>query len=148
MSKPILAIISHTAHYMTNSGEIRGWGPTISEINHLTEVFSKIYHIAPLHKTNCPESALPYNYGKIEFVALKPSGGKGLINKAGILLAMPKNMAIIHNICQKADWVQFRAPTNLGLYVLPYLSLRNKPNRWVKYAGNWAQENPPFSYSP
>jgi glycosyltransferase involved in cell wall biosynthesis len=33
------------------------------------------------------------------------------------------------------------------MYIIPYLSFRKRPKKWFKYAGNWTQQNPPFSYS-
>ena len=41
-----LAIISHTEHYPNQDGDIVGWGPTITEINHLLDRFEEIYHVA------------------------------------------------------------------------------------------------------
>ncbi len=141
----ILTIISHTPHYLSDN-EIVGWGPTISEINNLTNLFSKIYHVAPLYKEESPESSLPYNSKKIIYVPIEPSGGNGIIKKLKIFLKMFNNLVRIHNSCNLSDWVHFRAPTNLGLYVLPYLLIIRKKKYWIKYAGNWNQTNAPLSY--
>ena len=140
-----LAIISHTPHFK-NNGTILGWGPTVREINYLRNIFDKIYHIAPLYKGHPSESYIEYLNEDIKFVPIKPSGGSTLKNKINIFLTFPSNLSIIHKICKKIDWIQFRSPTNLGLYVLPYLKLFNKKKYWVKYAGNWKQINPPVSY--
>ncbi|MDQ3020525.1 MAG: glycosyltransferase family 4 protein [Bacteroidota bacterium] len=140
-----LAIISHTPHYKKN-GVVVGWGPTVREINHLTNLFDEIYHIAPLHKEEAPASSLPYESDGINFIPLKPYGGVKFSDKISILTTSLNNLGIIKKILDKVDWVQFRAPTSMGLYVLPYLSLRNTPKRWVKYAGNWNMNNPPLSY--
>ncbi|RMH12405.1 MAG: capsular biosynthesis protein, partial [Gammaproteobacteria bacterium] len=51
-----LAIISHTEHYLRN-GQIVGWGPTITEINHLTEIFEEIWHVAVFKEEPAPPSA-------------------------------------------------------------------------------------------
>jgi len=141
-----LAIISHTPHYK-RSGVIKAWGPTVREINHLTELFDEIYHIAPLYNEEAPRSSMSYESDKIKFVPLKPYGGKKLSDKFSILTTAPNNLRIIKSILDIVDWIQFRAPTAMGLYLLPYLSFRRKPNRWVKYAGNWNMKNPPLSYS-
>jgi len=141
-----LAVISHTPHYKKN-GVIKGWGPTVREINHLTELFSDIYHIAPLHIEEAPQSSMSYESDKIKFIPLKPYGGRKLSDKFSIITTAPNNLKVIKSILDMVDWVQFRAPTAMGLYLLPYLSLRSKPNRWVKYAGNWNMKNPPLSYS-
>ena len=140
-----LAIISHTPHYF-REGKITGWGPTVREINHLTEIFDEIYHIAPLHKDKSPDSSVSYNSNKINFLPLKPYGGESLSEKYSIITTARYNLNKIRTILDKVDWVQFRAPTAMGLYVLPYLTLKSKPKKWVKYAGNWQMEDPPLSY--
>lgn len=140
-----LAIISHTPHYIRNE-MITGWGPTVREINKLTGLFEEIYHIAPLHKESAPDNSLSYDSGKIHFIPLKPYGGKSPGEKLTIITTAYFNLKKIRSVLDKVDWVQFRAPTSMGLYVLPYLSLRKKPKRWVKYAGNWKMSDPPLSY--
>ena len=141
----ILTIISHTPHYRSGN-EIIGWGPTISEINNLTNLFTKIYHVAPLYKIESPASSLPYKSKKVIYVPIEPSGGNGIINKLKIFFKMFNNLVSIHKSCSLSDWVQFRAPTNLGLYVLPYLLIIRGKKYWIKYAGNWNQTNAPLSY--
>lgn len=140
-----LAIISHTPHYK-KEGVITGWGPTVREINHLTKLFDEIYHIAPLHDEEPPGSSLAYESEKIKFIPLKPYGGEKFSDKISVITTAFHNLGIIKNIVNKVDWVQFRAPTAMGIYLLPYLSLRKNPKRWVKYAGNWNMDNPPLSY--
>ncbi|MEO8209832.1 MAG: glycosyltransferase family 4 protein, partial [bacterium] len=112
----------------------------------LIKLFDEIYHVAPLHMEDAPESSLQYDTGKIKFIPLKPYGGEKVLDKISILATSFHNLGVIKKILDKVDWVQFRAPTAMGLYVLPYLSFRNKPKRWVKYAGNWNMDNPPLSY--
>ena len=141
----VLTIISNTPHY--KKGEvISGWGPTIREINQLAILFSNVYHIAPLYNDIIPNIAERYISKKIKFIPIKPAGGNGIRNKLNILYQIPKNLLTIHKYCKIANSIQFRAPTNLGLYVLPYLSILNKDKTWIKYAGNWSQKNPPISY--
>jgi hypothetical protein len=55
-----LVIISHTEHYISSDGAVVGWGPTVREIDHLTQLFDIVYHCAPLYKGQAPQSALPY----------------------------------------------------------------------------------------
>lgn len=71
-----IAIISHTEHYKQPNGTIVGWGPTVSELNHLAQDFEEIYHIAFLHSGPPPPSSLPYTSPNIKFIALRPVGGK------------------------------------------------------------------------
>ena len=141
----VLTIISHTPHYKKDGLNL-GWGPTINEINRLSSLFSKVYHIAPLHSETCPKSAERYISSKIKYIPIIPTGGVGLFNKLNVLFKLPFNFWRIHKICIKSDWVHFRAPTNLGLYVLPYLSIFSNKKRWIKYGGSWNQKDIPFTY--
>lgn len=140
-----LAIISHTEHFRNANGQIVGWGATIREINHLTEIFDKVVHIAPLYEDAEMSGLLPYESDRIEFVPLKPSGGESIIKKIGIIATAPHNLSIIIRQLNRCDVFQFRAPTGMGLYVIPYLLFSGKKG-WFKYAGNWIQENPPLGY--
>jgi len=141
-----LAIISHTPHYL-REGRIVGWGATVREINHLTKLFDDIYHIAPLHDEEAPDSSLEYSSERITLVPLKKYGGETLRDKLSIVTTAAYNLNTITPVLEKVDWVHFRAPTAMGLYVLPFLAVRRKPKRWVKYAGNWIMDNPPYSYA-
>ncbi|SHI37375.1 Glycosyltransferase involved in cell wall bisynthesis [Mesonia phycicola] len=141
-----LAIISHTEHYKTKDGEIVGWGPTITEINHLVSRFDKIYHVAFFHDEEAPPSSISYNSEKIEFIALPPSGGKTIKEKLTVVTNLPKTLKIIKEVLNKVDAFQFRAPVGIGVYLIPYLTQRVTKTGWFKYAGNWSQENPPLGY--
>jgi glycosyltransferase involved in cell wall biosynthesis len=123
------------------------WGPTVREIDFLANHFEKIVHIAPMYDAPPSDSDINYKADNVEYVNLIPAGGNGIWNKLKIILTIPYNIIKIHKNLKGIDWVQFRAPTNIGLYTLPYLSLFRKKNKWVKYAGNWIQENGPFSYA-
>lgn len=142
-----LAIISHTEHYQQPDGTILGWGPTVSEINHLAEDFEEIYHIAFLHNGTPPLSSLPYTSSKIKFVPLKPVGGKGITAKLKILWNIPKVIATVQETLKKVDVFQLRTPTGIGVFLIPYLTFFSNKNGWYKYAGNWNQKNPPLGYA-
>ena len=139
---PNLLIISHTEHFKTDKGIIVGWEPTIREVNSLIRIFDKIYHIAPQYKTR-PHKANCRYIGNINFIPISPSGGNNIIDKLKILFFIPNNLFTIIRMINKVDWIHFRSPTNLGLYVLPLLSLLRKKKKWVKYAGNWKQKDIP-----
>lgn len=141
-----LAVISHTPHYYRD-GVLTGWGPTVRELDHLTGLFGQIIHLAPLHDERAPESSLAYESPDVRFIPLKKYGGESLLKKFSILTTAKYNLKKISEALNEVDWVQFRAPTAMGLYVMPYLSFRKNPKRWVKYAGNWKMADPPFSYS-
>jgi glycosyltransferase involved in cell wall biosynthesis len=141
-----LAIISHTEHYYDKFGKIKGFEPTIREIEKLNNIFNFVYHVAPIYPGEPPKNFVYYNQDNIKLVPLKPSGGKSIFSKLKIIRHSFHNLMIIHKICREVDRIQFRSPTSSGLYVLPYLKWFNKKKYWVKYAGNWNQIDPPVSY--
>lgn len=142
-----LTIISHTEHYKRADGTIVGWGPTISEINHLAKDFEEIYHVAFLHQVKeIPPSSLPYTASNVHFVPLQPVGGPGILNKIRVLGSIPSVIATVRKTLKKTDVFQLRTPTGIGVYLIPYLTLFSNKKGWYKYAGNWAQENPPLGY--
>lgn len=142
-----LAIISHTEHHKTAEGSIVGWGPTVSEINHLEKDFDEIFHIAFLHSGKPPPSSLPYTSSNIKFVSLKPVGGKGIAAKIKIILNIPKVLATVQKSLKEVDVFQMRTPTGIGVFLIPYLTLFSRKKGWYKYAGNWNQKNPPIGYA-
>lgn len=141
-----LAIISHTEHYLTTEGQLVGWGSTVTEINHLLEFFDTIYHVAMLHPGPAPQSALPYASDRIVFVALPAVGGPDWTDKLQILRQAPKILRSIRQTLKQVDYFQFRAPTGMGVFVIPYLTLFSSKKGWFKYAGNWQQVHPPLGY--
>ncbi len=140
-----ILVISHTEHYTDANGNIVGWGATVKELNALADAFGEVVHIACIHKKNAPASALPYQ-ANVRFVPIQPFGGKGLLNKISILTTAIKNLRIISRELKNADVFQFRAPTSIGLYIIPFLTFFSKKKGWYKYAGNWVHKNPPLSY--
>lgn len=140
-----LCVISHTEHYKLGD-EIVGWGTTINEMNYLLNVFDEIYHIAMFYEQDPPPSSLPYTSTKIKFVPIPVSGGHTLGAKLGIVKNIPTVISTVRKTLSKVDCFQFRCPTGIGVYLIPYLHLFvNKPG-WYKYAGNWNQEKPPLGY--
>ncbi len=142
-----LAIISHTQHYKNPDGSIVGWGPTITEINHLTKIFSEIYHVAVLSNEKPPKSALPYNSDRIHLITLKQVGGQTIKDKLNVLSQIPHVIATVNKTLKKADVFQFRAPTGMGVYLIPFLTFFTRKKGWFKYAGNWKQTNTPLGYA-
>lgn len=141
-----LAIISHTTHYLDKSGKIVGWGPTVREINQLLEIFEEVYHCAPLHDGQPPGFALSYTDDRVKFVPLLPSGGRRFIDKLFILFKAPRNIIKVIKTLKNVDVFQFRSPTGMGIYMIPFLNYLVRKDGWFKYAGNWKQKNPPLGY--
>ena len=142
----VLTIISHTEHYRNADGTIVGLGSTVTEINHLVSIFDEIHHIAMLHPIEAPASALPYTSDRIKFIPIKAVGGVGIINKFKVLFQAPAVLNTIQKTLKKSSCFQFRAPTGIGVYVIPYLILFSTKLGWFKYAGNWNQKGAPVAY--
>lgn len=141
-----LAIISHTEHYKTSEGKIVGWGPTVNEINYLAAHFESITHVAMLHEGVAPKSALPYNAENIRFVKLPALGGTSLKSKLRIIINIPSVIRQMNSVLKDVDAFQFRTPTGIGVFLIPYLTLFTNKKGWYKYAGNWNQTDPPLGY--
>lgn len=123
-----------------------GWGPTVIEINNLLQLFDEIYHVAVLHMEEAPKSALPYASEKIHFVPIRPFGGPMWQDKLKTLKEAPSVIQTVRKVLDKVDFWQFRAPTGIGVFLVPYLSLFTSKPGWFKYAGNWGQTHPPLGY--
>lgn len=148
MKRKKLLIISHTEHYRDGNQEIVGLGSTVNEINFLADYWEEVVHVGCFYPSKAPKSALPYTKSSIRFVPIPPFGGKSFLAKLLILLKIP---TIIRQVVKNSDGaseVQLRLPTSIGLFLLPLFSffLPRNYTFWVKYAGNWGQAQPPFSY--
>lgn len=148
MKRKKLVIISHTEHYKDHNGIIKGWGPTINEVNYLADYWEEVVHVACLHHKTMPPSSLSYTRQNISFVPIPPYGGKSIKDKLMILIKIPKIINQVIKSIKGASEVQLRLPTSMGLFLLPLFSffIPRKFTFWVKYAGNWNQQNPPLSY--
>ncbi|WP_204346096.1 glycosyltransferase [Psychroserpens algicola] len=142
----VLTIISHTEHYKNANGTIVGLGSTVTEINHLVSVFDEIRHIAMLHDVEVPPSALPYTSDKIKFIPIEAVGGSSFTDKFAIVKQAPKVIKTIKYHLKDSDYFQFRAPTGIGVFVIPYLTVFSSKPGWFKYAGNWNQKHAPLAY--
>lgn len=135
-----LLVVSHTAHYRRD-GRLAGWGPTVRELSYLAELFDSVVHIAPVYDTPAPDSALAYESARVTVRPVTPAGGRGPVEKMGIVGQYPAYARAIADELQKADAVHVRCPANISLLAL-WLLMRTDaaPYRWVKYAGNWQPE--------
>lgn len=141
-----LTIISHTEHYKQPDGTIVGLGSTVTEINHLLNVFDEINHVAMLHTSSAPSNALPYVSKQITLIPIKAVGGQSITDKLSVVWQAPKVLNEVRKALKQSDFFQFRAPTGIGVYVIPYLLLFSSKKGWFKYAGNWNQKKSPLAY--
>jgi glycosyltransferase involved in cell wall biosynthesis len=143
-----LLIISHTEHFIDESGIIVGWGPTINEINYISDYFDEIVHIACLHNIEATNSSVKYTSDKIKFVPISPFGGVNIKQKIGILTQMPSIISKINQNIHGVTHIQLRLPMGIGIFLLPYFSWFKRRNfkLWIKYAGNWNDSKMPLGF--
>jgi len=143
-----LLIISHTPHYKKN-GIIVGWGPTVREIDYLSQLFDEVRHIACFYPENAPASTQPYSSPKVQFVAIPPAGGERLVDKFKIIFFIPLYIKTLLTEIRKTDVVHVRCPANISLLAIVLLFFICHPKkRWIKYAGNWSPSGKePWSYT-
>jgi glycosyltransferase involved in cell wall biosynthesis len=142
-----LLIISHTEHYKDSNGQIVGWGPTLTEINHLATIFEEIYHIGTFRNGIPPLSAMPYTVSNVHFIGMPFTGGVYWYQKLDILWNAPATIYKVFKTLQKVDVFQLRCPTGIGVYLIPLLTVFSAKKGWYKYAGNWVQKKAPFGYA-
>jgi glycosyltransferase involved in cell wall biosynthesis len=142
-----LVVISHTLHAQNKDNQIVGWGPTISEINYLSNHWEEVVHVACFTEESSDASMLPYTNSNIRFCAIPTFGGVGFIEKLSVFTS---SLTIIRNILNEvkgASHIQIRVPMGIGVYVLPlFLFIPRKFILWVKYANNWGHVSNSLGY--
>jgi glycosyltransferase involved in cell wall biosynthesis len=144
-----LVIISHTEHQKTIDGNYVGWGPTVNEINFLSEHWEEVIHVACLEKNvKVRGSSVGYISDKIKFEPIPTFGGKKFWQKLDILWKMPLILHKVKKSLKGASHVQLRVPMGIGIFLIPFFALRNQSKYifWVKYANNWDSKYVPLGY--
>jgi glycosyltransferase involved in cell wall biosynthesis len=143
-----LVVISHTPHRMGRDGQLRGWGPTVRELDKIANVWAEVVHIGVLLRGLPEASDLPYSTQNIRFRAIPPSGGAKWFEKISIIGTTYTILKTIHSEIKDASHVQVRVPMGFGLYLIPWfgLSFHRKYCLWFKYANNWIAKSVPPGY--
>ena len=142
----VCTIISHTPYCLKEDGITVGLGPTVQEIDYLATVFEKIYHCAPVYNYDPPRSYLQHKRNNVELIPLKPTGGNSFVKKLNHLLFFPNNLRKIKTCLIFSNIIHFRAPTGIGVLLLPWIYLFWKKLVWIKYAGSWDDKHSPITY--
>ena len=144
-----LVVISHTEHQKDTEGIYVGWGPTVNEINYLSQYWEEIIHVACIENGIQPRgSSIRYSSRKIKFVPIPTFGGKTILKKLDILWKLPVILNKVRKAIKGASHVQLRLPMGIGIFLLPYFYFRNSKKYffWVKYANNWVSRSAPLGY--
>lgn len=87
-----------------------------------------------------------YTHENIEFVPIPPAGGPGILKLSNLLVA-PLIVWRVFGALRRATVFQFRAPTGMGVYLIPLLTFFSRKRGWYKYAGDWSHPKPPTSFA-
>ncbi len=142
-----LLIISHTEHHFEPNGQLSGWGPTINEINYLSNYWETVVHVSCLQHYRVNPSFQPYSNTNIRFVSIPVFGGKRWFQKLDIFYLSPLVIIRILREIRNCSHIQIRVPMGIGVYVLPlFLFIPRKFILWVKYANNWGKVSKSLGY--
>jgi glycosyltransferase involved in cell wall biosynthesis len=144
-----LVIVSHTEHQLDADGIVKGWGPTINEINYLSHFWEEVVHVACLEKNvGVKGSSIAYSNQNTKFEPIPTFGGKKIWQKLDILWKMPLILWKVHKSLKGASHVQLRVPMGIGVFLIPYFAFRRKSKYvfWVKYANNWGDLKPKLGF--
>lgn len=133
-----LLVVSHTPHHRAADGTVSGWGPTVRELDVLSQAWRSLTHVALVDRGDPPSSSLTYRSSRVDVVGLPTAGGDRLIDKVGLVAQTPRYARAVWRAMAQADAVHVRCPANISALALLVLTIRRRPTpRWVKYAGNW-----------
>jgi glycosyltransferase involved in cell wall biosynthesis len=69
------------------------------------------------------------------------------MDKARALRQASATWKALQRVLRRADLFQFRAPTGMGVYLIPWLMHRHPGPGWYKYAGDWQARGAPATHT-
>ena len=146
--RPNLLIVSDTPMRMAKNAKYEAYEPVVREIENMEHIFTDITWIGYNYNNDLSRSNLRKIYSnKVNYIFLERTGGSRLSDKLNILLKIIPYFIIILKEIRKNDIIHTRAPSLPAFLAIIASIFFNKKKYWHKYAGNWIQENAPFSYS-
>jgi glycosyltransferase involved in cell wall biosynthesis len=143
-----LVIISATPiTKLKGSNSYKVFEPTLREIEFVASLFDEIvWYGFPSNEENSNLYRIP----KSSKIAIKPFpnaiGGKTVLKKLTIVPLLPLLLVKIGCLFYSYNYIHTRGPSLPALIAIVFGKIFNKKKIWHKYAGNWNQLNPPFSY--
>ncbi len=138
-------MVTDTAMVRKN-GKIYAFGPVVRELDIFLALFESVKWIGFNRPELHDNPALIPVPDAVKCVLLKRSGGDGLIKKLGVLTQIPVMLWRILKSIVNHEVIHTRAPSSPAFIAAVLSFFFKKKIWWHKYAGNWAQENPPFFY--
>jgi glycosyltransferase involved in cell wall biosynthesis len=121
--------------------------PTLREIEYVASLFDEIIWYGFPSKY---ENTNLYRVSKSSKIVIKsfPNaiGGKTFWEKLTIVPLLPLLIVKIGYLFYSYKYIHTRGPSLPALIAIVFGKYFNKKKIWHKYAGNWNQLNPPFSY--
>jgi len=138
-------MVTDTAMVRKND-EIYAFGPVVMELDVFSQLFDKITWIG-FHRPDCigDNTMMPVP-SHVSCILLKRSGGNSFKDKLEVFRQSPKMLRIILSQVRRHDVIHSRAPSSPAFLSFLISLCYRKKIWWHKYAGNWAQNHPPFFY--
>jgi len=146
IKKRRLLIISDTAMFRVEN-EVFAFGPVVREVEAFKSLFCEITWIGfyrPEYENDQAFMKVDSNF--VNTIMIAKSGGNSFFKKVAVLLKLPRMMKIIFPQVVQHHVIHTRAPSSPAFIGLFLSFVFRSKIWWHKYAGNWAQINPPFFY--
>lgn len=127
-------------------GRVYAFGPVVRELDVYLKLFERVNWIGFDRPDLHDDLIMIPVPEEVECILLPRSGGNSLLKKLGVLIRIPLMSWHILRSVLRHEVIHTRAPSSPA-FIAALLSFffRNK-TWWHKYAGNWAEEKPPFFY--
>ena len=146
LSKRTLLVISDSMVYKEKDGTYSAFEPVVREMEGLCKIFDEIIWLGSISKIRTHALTVPKS-DKIKIVPITSTFKyTGFINKLYILLHYPIFIYTILKYISKTKYVHSRAPSHPAIIAIIYSLYDRKRKYWHKYAGNWAEVDPPRQY--
>lgn len=146
ISRDKLLVVSDSAVYRESDGTYSAFEPVVRELEALCDIFDEIVWLGSVTKKRKLAMAVPKNK-KIKIVTLPATTrSTSFFNKLYILLNYPVFVYRILKHISKAKYVHSRAPSHPAMIAIVFSLFDRKRKYWHKYAGNWAEVDPPLGY--
>jgi len=141
-----IVVVSDTPLYK-DKDSFFGFGPVVRELEFIDDLFEEIIWIGFNREDKKGDlSMLQIQSPRIKVVLLNRVGGKGIASILKIVVNYPIMFFTILKYVVNSKIIHTRAPSHPAMIGVVLSFFFRSKIWWHKYAGNWAQENPPFSY--
>ncbi|MCB0697377.1 MAG: glycosyltransferase, partial [Chitinophagaceae bacterium] len=144
LQKNILLVVSDTA-MMYDGNKLLAFDPVLREMKVVEEMFDKIIWLGARTLKMKP-SLKPVSSAKVHPVVMPCVSHSGFINILYVLSAYPVFLYQILKHLKYATHVHTRGPSHPALLMILISLLDNKRIYAHKYAGEWTDDNIPFTY--